>query len=211
MEKSEKDGLICMLSETISNGDTDTSSETIRKMTESGEDPRDFTRELADRTIELLSEKFSDGRIYLPTLVKISEHLNEMIESVYGPDDTSRKTVIMGTAMGDIHEIGKNLCAATLRCRGYRVINLGCDVEPMHFIKTAKNNNAPVIAVSTLMTSTRAAQKIVVDLVKENTEKIYVLIGGAVCTEEWSNCIGADGYSGDWKEFIELVKKIIGD
>lgn len=195
----------------ISEGNIEDAQKTLDKTIASGVDSRELIKAVSDRSIEKIEDGFSNNKIFLPTLVKSSEYISEMVDKEYKDCGDSRKTIVIGTVLGDIHEIGKNLCAAALKCKGYRVYDLGCDVHPDRFINTAIDNKAQLIAVSAPMSTTKTIQKIVVDQARSEIGDIYVLVGGATCTQKWCDDIKASGYSRDWKEFIHLVDEKIGD
>lgn len=196
----------------ISEGRTEDAQKALDDSISSGINSRELIKAVSDRSIEMIEDGFSNNRIYLPTLVKSSEFISEIVDKEYSScKDDSRKTVVIGTVLGDIHEIGKNLCAAALKCKGYKICDLGCDVHPDRFIRAAIDQKAQLIAVSAPMSTTKAIQKIVVDNARSEIGDIYVLVGGAACSQKWCDEIKASGYSRDWKEFIHLVDEKIGD
>lgn len=97
----------------------------------------------------------------------------------------------MGAVKGDIHIIGKSLCCAMLRGAGYIVIDLGCDVTPDDFIDEAMVNHASIIGASSLMTTTLISQKDLVREVKSSGCRCRTIVGGAPCSQEWCDRIGA--------------------
>ena len=119
--------------------------------------------------------------------------------------------IVIGTIQGDLHDIGKNLVAIMLKGAGFEVIDLGNDVPPEKFIETAKRENADVIGMSALLTTTMTAMKKVIDLLKEQglSDKIKVIIGGAPTSEEFARQIGADAYCYDAASAVECVKGLI--
>ena len=116
----------------------------------------------------------------------------------------------MATVKGDIHDIGKNLVVLMLKNYGYDVIDLGKDVDNQLVIDTAIKENAAIIGLSALMTTTMTEMKEVVDLAKAQGVKAKIIIGGAVVTESYAEEIGADGYSKDAREAVKLVNKLLG-
>ena len=119
-----------------------------------------------------------------------------------------RGTVIMGTVKGDIHIIGKSLCCAMLRGAGYTVIDLGCDVTPDDFIDEAMVNHASIIGASSLMTTTLISQKDLVREVKSSGCRCRTIVGGAPCSQEWCDRIGADAYSATASEMVCIVGRM---
>ena len=125
--------------------------------------------------------------------------------------DPSKKlpTIVIATVHGDIHDIGKNLVALMLKNYGFNVIDLGKDVPSEDIIKAAIDNNASVIALSALMTTTMKEMKNVVELARKEKIESKIIIGGAVVTEDYSFEIGADGYSSDAADAVKLVRTIL--
>ncbi len=114
----------------------------------------------------------------------------------------------MGTVKGDIHIIGKSLCCAMLRGAGCTVIDLGCDVTPDDFIDEAMVNHASIIGASSLMTTTLISQKDLVREVKSSGCRCRTIVGGASCSQEWCDRIGADAYSATASEMVCIVGRM---
>ncbi len=165
--------------------------------------------------METIGVRFDKAEIYLPQVVAASKAmeaalgvLKPLMESGSG---SLKGTVIMGTVEGDIHEIGKNVCCAMLRGAGYNVIDLGPDVSAMDFMDAAEENDAQVCGGSALMTTTLEAQRELVETIKEMEAPYKAIFGGAPCSQEWCDQIGADGYSETANEIIGLVDKLTGN
>ena len=123
----------------------------------------------------------------------------------------SRGKVVLGTVQGDLHDIGKNLVGIMLKGAGFHVIDLGNDVSPQRFVDTAVTEQASVIGLSALLTTTMPVMKQVVDLVHDRqlTGQIRVIIGGAPVTEKYARDIGADAYGFDGINAVECVEKLL--
>jgi 5-methyltetrahydrofolate--homocysteine methyltransferase len=117
--------------------------------------------------------------------------------------------VVIGTVQGDLHDIGKNLVSIMLKGAGFEVIDLGNDVSPEQFIATAEKENADVVGMSALLTTTMPVMKQVIDLAKER--KVYgkrkFIVGGAPLSSDYAKEIGADAYCYDGMSAVETVKK----
>jgi trimethylamine corrinoid protein len=175
-------------------------------------DPKDLIEFGLGKGMETIGNRFDSAEIFLPQVVAASKTMEvalKMLEPVMGGGSEGlRGTVIMGTVEGDIHEIGKNVCCAMMRGAGFNVIDLGPDVSPDAFIEAAEDNDAQIIGGSALMTTTLEVQKDVVNAIKEGGYPYKAIFGGAPCTKEWCDQIGADGYSATAGEIVELVKKL---
>ncbi|WP_312371785.1 homocysteine S-methyltransferase family protein [Lachnoclostridium sp.] len=164
--------------------------------------------------INQVGQFFDSGKYYLPQLIASAETMKtaiDYLEPMLKKDSTEEKvgTIIIATVAGDIHDIGKNLVALMLKNYGFTVIDLGKDVPSEKIIETAKQMDADIIALSALMTTTMLEMKRVVRLRNEASLRVKVIIGGAVITQDYCDEIGADGYSKDAQEAVNLVKKIL--
>lgn len=162
--------------------------------------------------MEEVGVRFDKAEIFLPQVVAASKTMElalKILEPLMTAGAGSLKgCVIMGTVEGDIHEIGKNVCCAMLRGAGYKVIDLGPDVTSQDFIDAADENEAQVLGGSALMTTTLEAQRELVEAVKEVEAPYKCIFGGAPCSQEWCDEIGADGYSETANEIIGLVDRL---
>ena len=161
-----------------------------------------------------MGELFEKGTYFLPQLIasaeameKAIDHLEPFLAKERG--DEKLETIVVATVKGDIHDIGKNLVVLMLKNYGYDVIDLGKDVDSQLIIDTAVKENASIIGLSALMTTTMTAMKEVVELAKEQGVKAKIIIGGAVVTESYAKEIGADGYSKDAREAVKLVNRLL--
>ena len=176
---------------------------------------------LPDRLIEetLIPAINEVGRLYdrqiyfLPQLIGGAEAMKIAIDylepMLIKSEGSSKGTVVIATVSGDIHDIGKNLVTLMLKNYGFKVFDLGKDVPSDKIIRTAIEEDADIIALSALMTTTMVEMKHVVEMVKERKMKAKVIIGGAVITESYAKEIGADGYSEDAQAAVTLVKKLM--
>ena len=162
--------------------------------------------------METIGVKFDQAEIFLPQVVAASKTMElalKILEPLMSAGDGAlRGTVVMATVEGDIHEIGKNVCCAMLRGAGFNVIDLGCDVTAQDFLDAAEENDAQVLGGSALMTTTLESQKELVEAVKEVEAPYKCIFGGAPCSKEWCDQIGADGYSETANEIIDLVGEL---
>jgi corrinoid protein of di/trimethylamine methyltransferase len=176
-------------------------------------DPKIIVQEGLGKGMETIGNRFDKAEIYLPQVVAASKTM-ELALKLLAPlmqagDDVMKGTIIMGTVQGDIHEIGKNVCCAMLRGAGYKVFDLGPDVSPDSFMEAAEDKGAHVLGGSALMTTTMQVQGEMVEAVKEAKAPYKVIVGGAPVTQKWCDQIGADGYSENGAEIVELVNKLM--
>ena len=178
-----------------------------------GETPETLLNDVLLPAINLVGEYFDKGKYFLPQLIASAEAMKNAIE-VLEPlllqetDTQNMPVVVIATVEGDIHDIGKNLVALMLKNYGFRVIDLGKDVPKEKIIEAAKENNAQIIALSALMTTTMQRMREVIALAKEEGVPAKVMIGGAVITQDYADEIGADGYSKDAADAVKLAKRL---
>lgn len=189
----------------------------IARLTEAaldaGEKPDAILNEALLPAINQVGEYFDKGKYFLPQLIASAEAMKNAIE-VLEPlllQETSGKdmpVVVIATVEGDIHDIGKNLVALMLKNYGFRVIDLGKDVPAEQILAAARENNAQIIALSALMTTTMQRMREVIADAKAAKLPAKVMIGGAVITQEYADEIGADGYSKDAADAVKLARRL---
>ena len=158
---------------------------------------------------------FDQGRYFLPQLIASAESMKlaiEYLEPILKEDSDKQDmpTVVIATVAGDVHDIGKNLVAMMLKNYGFTVIDLGKDVDTELIVKTAIEENAKIIGLSALMTTTMQEMRVVVKTAKEKGYTGKIMVGGAVVTQEFADEIGADGYSKDAAEAVKVAEQLCG-
>ena len=186
-----------------------------QKALDAGEEPSALLNEILLPAINEVGELFDKGKYFLPQLIASAEAMKNAIDILEplllkANADEDMPVVVIATVEGDIHDIGKNLVALMLKNYGFKVIDLGKDVPKEKIIEAALENNAQIIALSALMTTTMQRMKEVVLYAKEKKVPAKIMIGGAVITQEYADEIGADGYSRDAAEAVRLAKRLIG-
>jgi 5-methyltetrahydrofolate--homocysteine methyltransferase len=162
-----------------------------------------------------VGDKFKRREIFLPDVLMAAKAMNAGMELLKPLLVTgglpSMGKVVIGTVQGDLHDIGKNLVVIMLRGAGFDVIDLGYDVSPGRFIDAAESEQADVLGMSALLTTTMPVMKAVVDLADERRlrQRTKIVIGGASVSEEYARQIGADAYCFDGLSAVEYVKKCV--
>jgi len=168
-------------------------------------------------TIQEVGDKFGKGEFFLPELMMAGDAMKAATAVLMpaipkGAAIPMLGTVVIGTVMGDIHDIGKTIVATMLQAAGFNVIDIGINVPPRDFAKAVRENNATIVGVSALMATTIPAQKDVIEYFKATglRERCKIMVGGGACTREWAEEIGADGYGENAGEAIKVAKKLVG-
>jgi len=166
--------------------------------------------------MSVIGDRFKKNEVYVPEVLIAARAMKAGMQilqpqlAATGVEPTG--TAVIGTVKGDLHDIGKNLVGMMLEGAGFKVVDLGIDVDPQKFVDGARNNKAAVIGVSALLTTTMTNMKAVVDAVKASdlAGKTKIMVGGAPVTGAFCDEIGANGYAPDAASAADLAKKLIG-
>ena len=165
--------------------------------------------------MDVVAIKFKNNEVYVPEVLIAARAMN-IATGVLKPHlaESGAKPVgkaVIGTVKGDLHDIGKNLVRMMFEGKGIEVIDLGVDVSAEQFLKAYQDENADIIALSALLTTTMGEMKNVVDLlVQENVrENVIVMVGGAPLTDQFRESIGADIYTADAASAADEAKQAI--
>lgn len=188
--------------------------EETKKLLDAGEKPGEIINNHLIPAINEVGVLFDKQKYFLPQLISSANTMKmaiEYLEPMLEHDDSGEEkaTIVVATVEGDIHDIGKNLVVLMLKNYGYNVIDMGKDVPAEEIIDTAMKNNAKVIGLSALMTTTMMRMKDVVELAKEKGCDCKIVIGGACINESFAEEIHADGYSKDAAECVRLVERLL--
>ena len=165
-------------------------------------EPKDIMQAMLDAMGEV-GEKFKRDEVFVPDVMIAARAMNNGLAILKpfladaGIENKGKACV--GTVKGDLHDIGKNLVKLMLEGRGFEVIDLGVDVAPETFVKTAIEQNCDVIGCSALLTTTMGAMGDVVRLAEEAgiRGKVKIMVGGAPVDQRFCDSIGADAYTRD--------------
>jgi 5-methyltetrahydrofolate--homocysteine methyltransferase len=202
--------------EGILNGNMPAVQEATTKALEAGAAAGDLLNEAMIPAMAEVGRLFEENEYYVPELLIAARAMKAGLAilkpKLVEEDIEPKGTVVVGTVKGDLHDIGKNLVAIMVEGAGFEVVDLGVDVKPEDYVRTAQEKGAQVIGLSALLTTTMPSMKATVDAVKEAglAGKVKVIIGGAPVTQKYADEIGADGYGRDAAAAANLVKKLLG-
>lgn len=208
------EGLFKELSQAVINGNKDKSIEITNKLLELGTKPKTILDLGLLPGMDVVGIRFRDNIIFVPQVL-ISARAMKSSLAILEPllskaDLRGSGTIIMGTVKGDIHDIGKNIVSMMLRSSGFTVIDLGIDTKVEKFLEAVKKENADIIGMSALLTTTMGYMKVVIDKIKEERISVKTMIGGAPISKAFAAEIGADGYAKNATDAIKLAKQLIG-
>ncbi|GAI93687.1 unnamed protein product, partial [marine sediment metagenome] len=165
--------------------------------------------------MNVVGKKFKANEMYIPEVLVAARAMHASMDVIkpllIESDAPTRGNVVIGTVQGDLHDIGKNLVAMMLEGGGFTVIDLGVDVSAERFVEEAKKNNANIVGMSALLTTTMTGMKEVVEIFRADAKvkDVKVIVGGAPLTQEYADSIGADGYAPDAASAVDLATDLL--
>ena len=204
--------------QSIIDGAPDKATELARQALADSVDPLEAVNRGFAVGITFAGDQFGCGEMFLPDLLASAEAMKAAMD-ILEPEMLKRGSrreslgkVVLGTARGDIHDIGKNLVATILSASGFQIFDLGTSVTPEQFVAKAMEVGADIVGVSALLTTTMAGQKAVIEALDRNglRPRVKAIVGGAAVTSKWAAEIGADGYSRNAIDAVELAKSLVG-
>lgn len=166
--------------------------------------------------MDRVSTLYETGEYFLPEVLTASFALNagvDLLKPFLKQESSEKKVkIVIGVVEGDTHDIGKNLVKIMCESAGFEVYDLGRDVPLEEFINKAQEKQCDFICMSTLMTTTMAGMRTVIEKLKEQgiREKYKVIIGGGPVSQRFANDIGADAYSPDAAACVRQIKELAG-
>ena len=164
--------------------------------------------------LDEVGARFERGELFLPQLMASAEAVKAGFDTVRAASPAAaaadKGDIVLATVKGDIHDIGKNIVRMLLENYGYTVVDLGRDVDPAAVAEAVRRHEAPLVGLSALMTTTLGSMEKTITLLHEEGLSCRVMVGGAVLTPDYARKMGADFYSGDAKESVDIAKRIFG-
>lgn len=167
--------------------------------------------------MNIVGDKFACGEFFLPELVVAAEGMQRAMKLLEphllaSGEKIEAGRVVLGTVRGDIHAIGKSLVGTMLTANGFKVYDLGVDVPREKFLEAVVENQADILGLSALLTTTMLEQKAVIEALEEAgmRGKVKVMVGGAPVSHSWAQEIGADGYAEDALGAVQLARRLLG-
>lgn len=187
-------------------------TELVNEALDKGLEPKDIVIESLTTAMEEVGEKFERDEYLIPDMLASAECVGVAMD-ILSPHlikagVKSKGKFVIATVAGDLHDIGKNIVAIMLKGAGYQVIDLGTDVSADRIISAVKENDAPFVGLSALLTTTmRVMGEVVKKLEQEGLrDSVRVFIGGAPTSAAFAQEIGADAYCKDAFEAIDILK-----
>ena len=202
------------MAQAVERGDRDAAVQAVKDVLAEGLKPEQILNDGLIAAMSSIGEKFKKNEVFIPEVLIAARAMAgameilepKLVETGVKP----RGKVVVGTVKQDLHDIGKNLVAMMLKGGGFKVIDLGVDVDPQKFVDAAKDEQAQIIALSALLTTTMPNMKeVVLAMRKDGLKGVKIIIGGAPVTQAYADEIGADGYAADAGSAVDLAKGLV--
>ena len=204
------------LFDAIVSGKLEPAVEVTKKAIEKGVSPQDIINNYMIKAMGEIGQRFQNGKAFVPQLLMAGRAMKGALELLkpllQGNASTTIGRVVIGTVKGDLHDIGKNLVASMLEGCGFEVINIGIDVPAEKFVQAVKDNNADILCMSALLTTTMTYMKDVIAALDAAgiRDSVKVMVGGAPVSQAFADEIGADGYSDNANSAVKVAKGLLG-
>lgn len=211
----EKQELLSQLSDEVLEMEEDSVTETAQEYLESGYPVLEGIMDGLIDGMNRAGELYEEEEYFVTDLLLCSDAMYNGLEILkpHLPETAAEQKVkvIIGVVEGDTHDIGKNLVKIMMETAGFEIIDLGKDVPSQQFIDAVKSQNADILCLSTLMTTTMPEMEEIIGLLSEAglRNKVKVMVGGGPVTQKFADKIGADGYSSNAVEAVKLAESLV--
>lgn len=207
-------GIMEDIHQAVVDGNVDAASTGVQSALSSKIDADEILNQALIPAMDLVGRKFGDGEYFIPQVLWAAKAMQGGMERLRPHFAEGRETekgrIIIGTAKGDIHDIGKNLVGMMLEGAGFKIVDLGVDVDSTRFVEAAQAEKGQIIAISALLTTTMPTMEDVVSLVRERGLSTKVMVGGAPLDQAFCDEIGADAYGTDAVDAVRKAREILG-
>jgi 5-methyltetrahydrofolate--homocysteine methyltransferase len=201
--------------EAVEEGDHKYADKRVREAIEAGIKPRVILDDGLFPGFNVQGDRFTAQIIFIPEMLITARAMKAGLALIRPLLAANKEkpvgTFVMGTVLGDMHDIGQSIVTIMLENAGFHVINLGTDVHPDKFISTALENKADLVGFSALLSTTVYYQKVTIEEFAKagHRDKVKILIGGAPTSQEWADQCGADGWGRDAVEAVKLAMSLV--
>jgi methylmalonyl-CoA mutase cobalamin-binding domain/chain len=215
LSELDDDDLVAQMMDDLYDGLKDEIEESVRILLERGWTPYDVLTKALVAGMKIVGDDFRDGILFVPEVL-LSANAMKAGMAILKPllvetGAPKMGKMVIGTVKGDIHDIGKNLVGMMMEGAGFEVVDLGINNAVDKYIDALEREQADILGMSALLTTTMPYMKVVIDTLKEKgmRDDFIVLVGGAPLNEEFGRAIGADAYCRDAAVAVETAKALV--
>ncbi|MCP5043794.1 MAG: cobalamin-binding protein [bacterium] len=203
------------LYEAILSGNKNAAEELTRQALEESADPQSLIDDAMIPAMDEVGRRFEEDEYFVPELLLSARAMKsalEIVNPLLSKTGAPRKgRIVIGTVQGDLHDIGKNLVSSLLQGAGFDVVDLGTDVSPEQFVTAVEENDADLLGISALLTTTMPSMKATIESLEAAgiRDRVKVLVGGAPLSQEYADQIKADGHADNATAAVRAAQKLI--
>ena len=215
LSELDDDELVSQMHDDLYDGLRDEIEEGVNILLERGWAPYRVLTEALVAGMKVVGDDFRDGILFVPEVLLAANAMKggmSILKPLLAETGAPRMgKMVIGTVKGDIHDIGKNLVSMMMEGAGFEVVDLGINNPAEKYLEALKTEEADILGMSALLTTTMPYMKVVIDALKEKgiRDDYIVLVGGAPLNEEFGKAIGADAYCRDAAVAVETAKAFI--
>jgi 5-methyltetrahydrofolate--homocysteine methyltransferase len=204
------------LRQSVVDGDMDSTQDFMQKALLEQVPPEQILKSGLISAMDEVGRRFANNEFYIPEMLisarAMKSGLALLRPYLVAANVQAIGKVVIGTAQGDLHDIGKNLVGMMLQGAGFEVVDLGVDVSPDQFVTAVREHKPDIVACSALLTTTMSRMEAIIFSLKDAglRDQVKVMIGGAPVTAEFAQQIGADGYAQDASSAATHARMLIG-
>jgi 5-methyltetrahydrofolate--homocysteine methyltransferase len=203
------------LQHAIIDGKAPVAKELTEKMLKEGMRPGEFFPKAIIPAMDEVGRRMRECEFFIPEVLiaaRAARASSDILRPLLVGDEAiaSAGTVVCGTVKGDLHDIGKNIVVMMLESAGFKIVDMGVDVGAEKIVDAVRQNQANVVALSALLTTTMVNMKGVVEALSAAglRDRVKIMVGGAPVTDAWAHSIGADGYGKDAPAAVEMARQL---
>ncbi|MEC8631192.1 MAG: B12-binding domain-containing protein [Pseudomonadota bacterium] len=209
------DELVQQMMDDLYDGLKEEIEEGVNILLERGWAPYDILTKALVAGMTIVGHDFRDGILFVPEVLLAANAMKggmAILKPLLAETGAPRMgKMVIGTVKGDIHDIGKNLVGMMMEGAGFEVVDLGINNPVESYLEAIAKEQADILGMSALLTTTMPYMKVVIDAMVEQgiRDDYIVLVGGAPLNEEFGKAIGADAYCRDAAVAVETAKEYI--
>ena len=201
------------LANALANLDEDEVRRLVREKVDGGADAMSIVDECR-KGMDIVGARYKSKDYFLSELIISGEIFKEAMAVVEpllkgGQQSEPISKMVLGTVKGDIHNIGKDIVATLLTAAGFEVYDLGIDVAPGVIVEKLSETGAPILGMSGLLTPSFESMKETVRALEVAglRDKVKIIVGGGIVTDQVRKYAGADAFTNDASEGVEICKR----
>jgi 5-methyltetrahydrofolate--homocysteine methyltransferase len=208
--------LLGKMAESLIAGKVDEVTDLTRQALDANVSSKDILEKGLLAGMEVVGKRFKANEMFIPEVLRCAKCMHgamEILRPLLAETGVETAgTFVIGTVKGDLHDIGKNLVGMMFEGAGFKVIDLGIDLDPAAFVEAIKEHNANLFGMSALLTTTMPKMGETINAIKEAglRDQVKIMIGGAPVTGEFAKEIGADAYASNAASAVDKGKELLG-